>query len=295
MRVEFTPTFLGCPALEVMRDAMAEKVRELGGEPDVRVISDDSWSSDKITPEGREKLRVAGLAPPAPREAIGADAPPAAVLGLPLPVLRLDRHEAREHLRPDAVPVGALLQRLPAAVRAVQDDLIDVVTRGGAAVGSLVFTVGEPGVMGVLVPYLLTGWDGSDPPLALQVAGAALLAAGAGVLAHTVIRFAVEGLGTPFPAAPTENLVVGGLYRYVRNPMYLAVLAIILGQAAILGRVSAGGLRRGLLGHRRGLRQLLRGADPVRALRRAVRRLPPCGQALVAAGDTLERLTFNTI
>ena len=69
VRVEFTPTFLGCPALEVMRDAMAEKVRELGGEPDVRVISDDSWSSDKITPEGREKLRIAGFAPPAPREA----------------------------------------------------------------------------------------------------------------------------------------------------------------------------------------------------------------------------------
>jgi ring-1,2-phenylacetyl-CoA epoxidase subunit PaaD len=69
VRVEFTPTFLGCPALEVMRDAMAEKVRELGGEPDVRVISDDSWSSDKITPEGREKLRAAGFAPPAPRAA----------------------------------------------------------------------------------------------------------------------------------------------------------------------------------------------------------------------------------
>jgi ring-1,2-phenylacetyl-CoA epoxidase subunit PaaD len=69
VRVEFTPTFLGCPALEVMRDAMAEKVRELGGEPDVCVISDDSWSSDKITREGREKLRAAGFAPPAPREA----------------------------------------------------------------------------------------------------------------------------------------------------------------------------------------------------------------------------------
>jgi protein-S-isoprenylcysteine O-methyltransferase Ste14 len=111
-------------------------------------------------------------------------------------------------------------------------------TRRGAAFGSLVFTVGEPGVMGVLVPYLLTGWDGSEPPLALQVAGVALLAAGAAVLAHTIIRFAVEGLGTPFPGAPTENLVVGGLYRYVRNPMYLAVIAIILGQAAILGSVT---------------------------------------------------------
>jgi protein-S-isoprenylcysteine O-methyltransferase Ste14 len=100
-----------------------------------------------------------------------------------------------------------------------------------------VFTVGEPGLMGFLVPYWLTGWDGSGPPLALQLAGAALLAAGSGVLAHTVIRFAVEGRGTPFPGAPTETLVVGGLYRYVRNPMYLAVIAIILGQAAILGRV----------------------------------------------------------
>src|SRR3954471_22105424 len=104
-------------------------------------------------------------------------------------------------------------------------------TRRGAAGGSFLFLVGEPGGMGGLIPYWLTGGDPSDAPLALRVAGAALLAAGVGVLAHTVIRFAVEGLGTPFPGAPTENLVVGGLYRYVRNPMYLAVLAVILGQA----------------------------------------------------------------
>ncbi len=69
VRVEFTPTFLGCPALEVMRDAMAEKVRELGGEPDVQVVLDDSWSTDKITPEGHEKLRASGFAPPSPRAA----------------------------------------------------------------------------------------------------------------------------------------------------------------------------------------------------------------------------------
>jgi ring-1,2-phenylacetyl-CoA epoxidase subunit PaaD len=69
VRVEFTPTFLGCPALEVMKRALEESVSALGAEPDVRVIQDDSWSTDKITPAGREKLRAAGLAPPAPREA----------------------------------------------------------------------------------------------------------------------------------------------------------------------------------------------------------------------------------
>jgi len=69
VHVEFTPTFLGCPALEVMKRALEETVTALGGEPDVEVIKDDSWSTDKITPAGREKLRAAGFAPPAPREA----------------------------------------------------------------------------------------------------------------------------------------------------------------------------------------------------------------------------------
>src|SRR4051795_6503705 len=91
--------------------------------------------------------------------------------------------------------------------------------------------------MGLLVPYWLTGgWESAGSPLALKLVGAALLAAGLGFLAHTVIRFAVEGLGTPSPVAPTEKLVVGGIYRYLRNPMYVAVIAVILGQAAILGR-----------------------------------------------------------
>jgi ring-1,2-phenylacetyl-CoA epoxidase subunit PaaD len=65
VRIEFTPTFLGCPALEVMKRAMEEKIP--GAE--VKVIQDDSWSTDRITPAGREKLRAAGFAPPAPREA----------------------------------------------------------------------------------------------------------------------------------------------------------------------------------------------------------------------------------
>jgi ring-1,2-phenylacetyl-CoA epoxidase subunit PaaD len=71
VRVEFTPTFLGCPALEVMRDAMAARIGALGAEAEIDVVLDDSWSTDRITPEGREKLRVSGFAPPAPREVGG--------------------------------------------------------------------------------------------------------------------------------------------------------------------------------------------------------------------------------
>jgi ring-1,2-phenylacetyl-CoA epoxidase subunit PaaD len=67
VHVEFTPTFLGCPALEVMREQMADRIAALGAEPEVEVVLDDSWSTDRITPEGREKLRAAGFAPPAPR------------------------------------------------------------------------------------------------------------------------------------------------------------------------------------------------------------------------------------
>jgi protein-S-isoprenylcysteine O-methyltransferase Ste14 len=106
-----------------------------------------------------------------------------------------------------------------------------------AALGSLVFLVLVPGAVAGLVPWLLTGWDAADDvPVALVAAGVALVAAGAGVLLHAFARFVVEGLGTPAPVAPTERLVVGGLYRYVRNPMYLAVGALIAGQALILGR-----------------------------------------------------------
>jgi ring-1,2-phenylacetyl-CoA epoxidase subunit PaaD len=67
VHVELTPTFLGCPALEPMKRALEETVRGLGAEPDVEVVNDDSWGTDKITAAGREKLRAAGFAPPAPR------------------------------------------------------------------------------------------------------------------------------------------------------------------------------------------------------------------------------------
>ena len=68
-RIELTPTFLGCPALEVMREQIAARVGALGVEAEVEVVLDDSWSTDRITADGREKLRRAGFAPPVPRTA----------------------------------------------------------------------------------------------------------------------------------------------------------------------------------------------------------------------------------
>jgi protein-S-isoprenylcysteine O-methyltransferase Ste14 len=93
-----------------------------------------------------------------------------------------------------------------------------------------------PGLVAGLIPWLLTGWRMEAAPLAIRVAGAALIALGVAFLLHAFARFVIEGLGTPAPVAPTERLVVGGVYRYVRNPMYLAVGATIVGQALLLGK-----------------------------------------------------------
>jgi protein-S-isoprenylcysteine O-methyltransferase Ste14 len=72
------------------------------------------------------------------------------------------------------------------------------------------------------------------PPV--RVLGGLMIGAGLAVLLRAFVRFVVEGSGTPAPVAPTERLVVGGAYRYVRNPMYLAVAALIFGQAFLLGQ-----------------------------------------------------------
>lgn len=102
--------------------------------------------------------------------------------------------------------------------------------------GSAVFLVVAPGVIAGLVPWLLTGWRSTHPPTSVAVLGGALIVAGTGVLLHSFARFVGEGSGTPAPIAPTERLVVGGLYRHVRNPMYVAVGTTIVGQALLLGR-----------------------------------------------------------
>ena len=109
--------------------------------------------------------------------------------------------------------------------------------RARAVAGSLVFLVVAPGVVAGLIPYLLTGWErDGDVSTVLVVLGWLLIAAGLAALLPSFARFALQGLGTPAPVAPTEHLVVSGLYRHVRNPMYLAVAALIVGQALVLGR-----------------------------------------------------------
>jgi protein-S-isoprenylcysteine O-methyltransferase Ste14 len=86
---------------------------------------------------------------------------------------------------------------------------------------------------------LISGWDVRWPMSGLAVAamvvGGVLLVAAVVILSRAFVRFVMEGRGTPAPVAPTERLVVGGEYRYVRNPMYVAVIAAVLGQAMIFG------------------------------------------------------------
>jgi protein-S-isoprenylcysteine O-methyltransferase Ste14 len=104
-----------------------------------------------------------------------------------------------------------------------------------AIAGSTLFLVAAPGVVAGVVPWLLT--DHYRMPLSavpgFAPLGLILAVGAAAILLHAFARFAFEGLGTPAPVAPTEKLVVGGIYRHVRNPMYLAVLSIIVGQALL--------------------------------------------------------------
>src|SRR3712207_3523348 len=103
-----------------------------------------------------------------------------------------------------------------------------------AAVATAVFFLLAPGTMGGLVPWAITGWH--RPPgdtTVMDVLGGALVVLGLAAVVACFIRFVSEGRGTPAPVAPTKTLVVGGLYRYVRNPMYVGVALTIGGQALL--------------------------------------------------------------
>ena len=106
-----------------------------------------------------------------------------------------------------------------------------------AWIGTIVFLFVAPGVVAGLVPWLITGWqwhDWGDATWVVVSIAWVAISVGVAFLLYAFALFALHR-GTPAPVAPTETLVASGVYRFVRNPMYLAVLAIILGQALLFG------------------------------------------------------------
>jgi protein-S-isoprenylcysteine O-methyltransferase Ste14 len=107
-----------------------------------------------------------------------------------------------------------------------------------ALLGSFLFLVLAPGTVAGWLPFWLTGWRVEQPFLdapVLRLAGTFMACAGLASLLDSFARFVFVGLGTPAPVAPPTRLVISGQYRYVRNPMYVAVLALVLGQGLVLG------------------------------------------------------------
>jgi protein-S-isoprenylcysteine O-methyltransferase Ste14 len=110
--------------------------------------------------------------------------------------------------------------------------------RTAAVIGTVIFFLFVPCVLAGVVPWWISRWEFKLSFLGVELTrfvGAALILAGVTGLVDSFARFALQGLGTPAPIAPTRNLVVTGLYRYVRNPIYVAVVAVILGQAILFG------------------------------------------------------------
>jgi len=112
--------------------------------------------------------------------------------------------------------------------------------RPAAVLATAVFLCLAPGTVAGLIPFWISRWQFEPPFFGFELVrwlGALLIALGAAILLESFGRFAVEGLGTPAPVLPTQHLVVRGFYRYVRNPMYVAVVSIIIGQGLLLGNV----------------------------------------------------------
>lgn len=106
--------------------------------------------------------------------------------------------------------------------------------------GSAIFLVIAPGIVAVYLPWLISRWQVGAPVLgtsASRIIGVLLIVAGIPVLLDSFARFALQGLGTPAPIFPTRHLVVSGFFRYVRNPMYVAVASLILGQGLFFGSI----------------------------------------------------------
>jgi protein-S-isoprenylcysteine O-methyltransferase Ste14 len=111
-------------------------------------------------------------------------------------------------------------------------------SRVASLAASALFLVLAPGTVAGYFPWTITRWHLADDfgaSGAVRAAGAVLAFAGAVILIECFVRFAWRGFGTPAPIAPTRRLIVTGLYRHVRNPMYVAVFALTAGQALLFG------------------------------------------------------------
>ena|SRR5437588_701465 len=98
--------------------------------------------------------------------------------------------------------------------------------RISAIFGAIIFLFWAPGIVAVLVPWWITGWQSRSAPFgtsALRVVSVVLILAGVPALLDSFTRFALQGLGTPAPVFPTRHLVITRLYHHVRNPMYVGV------------------------------------------------------------------------
>src|SRR5262245_60573946 len=105
-----------------------------------------------------------------------------------------------------------------------------------AVLGSALFFVVAPPLAAGVIPWWISGWEFRPPLIGGVVSralGVLLIAAGVPGVVDSFARFALQGLGTPAPVAPPQHLVVTGLYRHVRNPMYVSVVAIVVGQALL--------------------------------------------------------------
>ncbi|HWA18876.1 MAG TPA: isoprenylcysteine carboxylmethyltransferase family protein [Devosia sp.] len=110
--------------------------------------------------------------------------------------------------------------------------------RIGPIIGSIIFLFVAPGIVAGVIPWAISQYRMAAPLLGMEPLrwiGELLLILGGVLLVETFARFALQGLGTPAPIAPTRTLVVSGSYRFVRNPMYVAVVSLILGQALLFG------------------------------------------------------------
>jgi len=148
-----------------------------------------------------------------------------------------DAQMAYDRLVEQQARAAALAPASPAGAKAARSPVI--LPRWAAAVGTvLVFLIGQ-GTAVVLLPYAFTHWQPGAPPwpAVVRAIGVALIAAAGIVVIWGFVRFATEGAGIPVPTEPTSRqLTVGGPYRYLRNPLYLAIALAVTGQGLLLSR-----------------------------------------------------------